>query len=247
MPCCRPASPLSVPRPELPSGSRATPAVSGEHRALRVTLSLQPLPRGGGGFPPHSPTKTPPRLSVNTDGGGHTPRTRNASMCRPLSAQTRASPGRADSGPPGAGMGPQSGLAQSLQSAQSLAPHRTGRFRRPCWLRSGRPEHCGHLLCAEHLPGGSSQPPSSPPATLCRPGLHSSPGAANAGRGPLCLVAVESGKTEERSQEPRPHQAARGHPPRPLPQHGLAQAPPPLPTLPWTTAASHCPPHPSTS
>lgn len=124
MPCRHPASPSPAPTPELLSGSRATPAARGERRALRVTRSLQPSLVGRSGFPPHSPTRTPPCLSVNAEGGGHTPRTRKASVWKPFSARDPrgATPGRADGSPPGPELGPRADPRRARRGCTGAQP-----------------------------------------------------------------------------------------------------------------------------
>lgn len=214
LPCRHPASPSPAPTLELRSGSQATPAARGEHIALRVTRSPQPSSGGRSGFPPHSSTRTLPCLSVNAEGGGHTPKTRKASVWKLFSARDtrRATPGQQMAAHQALKC-PQSGLVRGLQRVhRGLAPRHTGRLRRPCWLCLGRPAHRGYLLCAEHLlPRGSSQAALQP----ARPTLQAWPALCARHHGcqlrvtlPWWLLSVESGKMEERSQEPGPHQTA---------------------------------------
>ena len=143
-----------------------------------------------------------------------------------------ASPGRADGGPPGPGIGPQSCLAQSLQRVHKAWPvtAREASAGPASFARGVRHTAATACVPSVSLEAVPSCPPARPPhsaALACT--LHPVPQMPAEGHSARWLFSVESGKTEGRSQEPGSHQAARGHPLRPLPQHGLAQGPPALP------------------
>lgn len=183
LPCRHPASPSPAPTLELRSGSQATPAARGEHRALRVTRSPQPSSGGRSGFPPHSSTRTLPCLSVNAEGGGHTPKTRKASVWKLFSARDtrRATPGR------------QMAAHQALKCPRvdSCGACRGCTEAWPLATRDASAGPAGSAWGVRHTAATSCvlsicsleaapRPPSSPPAPLCRPGPHSAPGTTDA-------------------------------------------------------------------